>query len=43
MKELINSMHEDLNRVDSKPSYKEMAKEMEGVAIEKMAGMYWEY
>ena len=37
MKELFNSMHEDLNRVKLKPKYKQMNKELEGVPLEKMA------
>jgi hypothetical protein len=43
MKELLNSIHEDLNRVKIKPKYKQMNKEVEGVTIEKMAAEYWRY
>lgn len=33
MKELLNSMHEDLNRVKVKPKYKQISKELEGVSL----------
>ncbi len=43
MKELLNSMHEELNRVKNKPKYKQMFKELEGESVEKMAAEYWAY
>lgn len=30
MKELLNSIHEDLNRVKEKPKYKDLTKILEG-------------
>jgi ubiquitin C-terminal hydrolase len=33
MKELLNSIHEDLNKVKAKPKYKQMNKEVEGVPL----------
>lgn len=43
MKELLNSMHEDINRVKEKPKYRSLAKDLEGVSIEKMASAFWDY
>lgn len=43
MKELLNSIHEDLNRVKEKPKYKAIGKDIEGQPIEKMATIFWEY
>jgi uncharacterized membrane protein YfbV (UPF0208 family) len=43
MKELLNSIHEDLNRVKEKPKYKAIGKDIEGQSAEKMAATFWEY
>jgi ubiquitin C-terminal hydrolase len=43
MKELLSSIHEELNRVKSKPKYKQMFKEVEGESVETMASAFWSY
>jgi ubiquitin C-terminal hydrolase len=43
MKELLNSMHEDLNRVKGKPNYKQLSREVEGCSLPVMAAAFWEY
>ena len=39
MKELINSIHQNLNRVKVKPQYKEYTQEES--SLEKMAASFW--
>ena len=43
MKELIGSIHNELNKIKVKPKYKQMFKEVEGQSIQKMAAAYWNY
>ena len=43
MKELLNSIHDDLNRVKVKAKYKHLMKDLEGESLDKMASTFWEY